>query len=38
MRDGVTAALAKADPAVVEALHGIELRLRRALGYALPPD
>ena len=38
MRDGVTAALAKADPQVVETLHGIELRLRRALGYPLPPD
>lgn len=38
MRDEVTAALAKADPTVVESLHGIELRLRRALGYALPPE
>jgi hypothetical protein len=38
MRDGVTAALAKADPQVVDTLHGIELRLRRALGYPLPPD
>jgi hypothetical protein len=38
MRDGVTAALAKADPTVIETLHGIELRLRRALGYAVPPE
>jgi hypothetical protein len=38
MRDGVTAALAKADSNVVETLHGIELRLRRTLGYALPPE
>lgn len=38
MRDGVTAALAKADPTVVETLHDIELRLRRALGYAVPPQ
>lgn len=38
MRDAVTAALAKADPTVIETLHGIELRLRRALGYALPPE
>jgi hypothetical protein len=38
MRDEVTATLAKADPAVVETLHGIEVRLRRALGYALPPE
>src|SRR5918996_6347511 len=29
-RDKVTAALAKGDPTVVEILHGIELRLRRA--------
>jgi hypothetical protein len=36
MRDGVTAALAKADPAVVEHLHRIEMRLRQALGYPLP--
>ena len=38
MRDAVTAALAKADPSVVEALHRIELRLRRALGYPPPPE
>lgn len=36
MRDGVTAALAKADPTVLETLQRVELRLRRALGYALP--
>ena len=38
LRDAVTAGLAKADPTVVDTLHGIELRLRRALGYALPPE
>jgi hypothetical protein len=36
MRDTVTAALAKADPAVVDSLHRIELRLRQALGYSVP--
>jgi hypothetical protein len=35
-RDAVTAALAKADPAATEILHTIELRLRQALGYAVP--
>jgi hypothetical protein len=38
MRDAVTAALAKADPSVVETLHRIELSLRRALAYPLPPE
>jgi hypothetical protein len=37
-RDSVTAALTKADPGVIEILHMIELRLRRALGYTLPPE
>jgi hypothetical protein len=37
-RDGVTAALTKADAGVVEVLHAIELRLRRALGYDVPPE
>jgi len=38
MRDAVTAALARADPTVVETLYGIELQLRRALGFTLPPE
>ena len=37
-RDSVTAALAKADASVIGILHAIELRLRRALGYTLPPE
>lgn len=37
-RDAVTAALAKGDLAVLETLHGIEIRLRRALGYATRPE
>jgi hypothetical protein len=37
-RDAVTAALAKADPTAIEALHSIELRLRQALGYPVPPE
>jgi hypothetical protein len=37
-RDAVTAALTKADPGVVEILHMIELRVRHALGYTLPPE
>ena len=37
-RDAVTAALAKADPGAVEILHTIELRLRQALGYAVPAE
>jgi hypothetical protein len=37
-RDLVTAALAKSDPGVLETLNRLELRLRRALGYAIPPD
>jgi hypothetical protein len=36
MRDGVTAALAKADPTIVDALHRVELRLRQALAYPVP--
>jgi hypothetical protein len=37
-RDAVTASLTKADPGVVEVLHTIELRFRRALGYSVPPE
>jgi len=37
-RDAVTAALATADPAVLETLRSIELGLRRALGYPPPPE
>lgn len=37
-RDAVTAALAKADPTAIEVLHTIELRLRQALGYPVPPE
>ncbi len=37
-RDAVTAALAQGDPAVVETLTRLELLLRRALGYAIPPE
>lgn len=37
MRDPVTAALATADPAVVDSIHQMELRLRAALGYAAAP-
>jgi hypothetical protein len=37
-RDAVTVSLTRADPAVVELLHTIELRLRGALGYTLPPE
>ena len=36
MRDGVTAALAKADPAIVDSLHRVEVHLRQALGYPVP--
>jgi hypothetical protein len=36
MRDGVTAALAKADPATVDTLHRVEVRLRQALAYQVP--
>jgi hypothetical protein len=35
-RDGVTASLAQSDPAVVEALHDVEVRLRRALQFVMP--
>jgi hypothetical protein len=37
-RDAVTAALTKADTGVVETLHTMELRLRRALGYSVSPE
>ena len=37
-RDAVTAALAKADAGAVDMLHTIELRLRQALGYPVPPE
>ena len=37
-RDAVTAALAKADARAMEILHKIELRLRQALGYPVPPE
>lgn len=37
-RDSVTAAVTKAEPGVTEILHTVELRLRRALGYSLPPE
>lgn len=36
-RDSVTAGLAKADPGTAAILHDIELVLRRALGYEMPP-
>jgi hypothetical protein len=36
-RDSITARLAKGEPAAVELLHDIELELRRALGYEMPP-
>jgi hypothetical protein len=36
-RDSVTAGLAKADPGTAAILHEIELELRRALGYEMPP-
>ena len=36
-RDVVTTALAKGEPAVVDALRDIEFQLRRALGYSAPP-
>ena len=37
-RDRVTAALARAEPTVAEALYQIEWRLRDALGYPMPPE
>lgn len=37
-RDTVTASLAKGDPTVIEILRTIEVRLRQALGYPLPPE
>lgn len=36
-RDAVTAALAKGDPAVLDAIERSEHRLRRTLGYSTPP-
>jgi hypothetical protein len=36
-RDGVTAALARSDPASVELIRTAETRLRQGLGYAVPP-
>jgi hypothetical protein len=36
-RDDVTAALARSDPAVTQVVHDIELRLRRALNFTMPP-
>jgi len=35
-RDMVTTSLAQSDPAVVEALHDVEVRLRRALQFVMP--
>ena len=37
-RDEVTAALARGEPAVTDALYQIERRLREALGYAMPSE
>jgi len=37
-RDAVTAALAKGDPLVADALRDIELQLRQALGYPTPQE
>jgi hypothetical protein len=37
-RDLVTSSLAKADPAVVEILHTVEMRIRSGLGYSLPAE
>ncbi len=38
MRDVVTAALVRADPAALELVRGAESRLREGLGYAPPPS
>lgn len=35
-RDRVTTSLAQSDPAVVEALHDVEVQLRRALQFMMP--
>jgi hypothetical protein len=37
-RDAVTASLAKADPAILEVLVLLEVRMRRALGYPTPQE
>lgn len=37
-RDAITAALAKADPATVGVLQEVELQLRGALDYEMPPS
>lgn len=37
-RDAVTSGLAKADPAAANVLHEIELQLRDALDYEVPPS
>lgn len=37
-RDSITSSLTKAEPGVVERLHDIEVRMRGALGYSLPPE
>lgn len=36
-RDAVIAALARGEPAAVDLLHAVELQLRGALGYDMPP-
>ena len=37
-RDSITSSLTKAEPGVVERLHDVEVRMRGALGYSLPPE
>jgi hypothetical protein len=37
-RDAITASLARADPAVLEALRMIDAQMRRALGYPMPRE
>lgn len=37
-RDAITTGLAKADPATADLLHEIELQLRAALDYEMPPS
>ena len=37
-RDTVTASLATGDPTVIEIVRMMEVRLRQALGYPLPPE
>lgn len=36
-RDSVTAGLAKGEPSTAVTLHDVEIELRRALGYEMPP-